>query len=59
MTIVNPTIAILDVYTMESPAQMRLNIPAFASTLIGAVACSAVAMISPLPDKPEIRSTKS
>jgi hypothetical protein len=41
--------AILDANTMENPADMRLKIPGFASsTLMGAVACSAVAIVSPL-----------
>jgi hypothetical protein len=48
----SPTTAILDAKIMESPAQMRLKIPGFASsTLMGAVACSAVAMISPQLEK--------
>jgi hypothetical protein len=51
-TMASPTTAILDAKIMESPAQMRLKIPGFASsTLMGAVACSAVAMISPQLEK--------
>jgi hypothetical protein len=46
-TMASPTIAILDAKTMESPAHMRLKIPGFLSTVMGAVACSAVAMVTP------------
>jgi hypothetical protein len=47
-TITSPTVAILDANRMESPAHMRLKTPTFLSTFMGAVGCSAVAMISPL-----------
>jgi hypothetical protein len=33
---------------MDIPAHIRLKIPGFASTLRGAVACSAVAMVTPV-----------
>jgi hypothetical protein len=47
-TIANPTIAILEANITASPAHMRLKIPGFtSSTLMGAVASSAVAMMTP------------
>jgi hypothetical protein len=58
-TIANPTVAILDENRMERPAHRRLETPTFLSTFIGAVGCSAVGIVTPLLDKPEIRNKKS
>jgi hypothetical protein len=41
--------AILEEYTIENPAHARLKTPTFLSTVMGAAAGSAVAIISPLP----------
>jgi hypothetical protein len=46
-TIASPTTAILDANIMESPAHMRLKIPGFGAAVTGAIASSAVAIISP------------
>ena len=51
MTIASPTTAILEAKTMESPDHIRLKIPGFAPTVMGVVACSAVAIVAPLPHK--------